>query len=1787
VLIGLTTIVIWQLLPEKALAAELNFDPTPVMTVSSPQTIFMAADLRGATLDPAPHTVHGTDFFVSGSTCSASGCDVSVVFRPTIRGYAQDTVTFSYVAGGIDHIAGPTVLVSGIGGPDGPVVSFSAREVWFPEQVINRGFGPGQQFSMSNTGATDLYFATEVMATDMLGLQLLGPPPDFATGSTCTSPLKPNDTCLFNAIFDPGPLSGVHHAWLVVHSNAASDPQRVLLTGFGVLFRAGNVSLQSIDFGQVQTGSVSAPRQILYTNTTPTPQFLSAASSSDAPFVHTSNDCPSPLNSGQSCTFTATFAPTSSGAIGGFLYLNANEFGSTVIALSGLATDFAPRPLVSVDQTVVNFGDVPVGATGFQHVTLTNVGEVPMWVDSASISITEVTSSHFDSDSLRQALGRSVGTCATAIAPGSSCDVVLSFAPATEGQVVGQLSMSVSSGGDNSGFLVPAISLRALSSYGSPLVTLSTTSLDFGQRTVGDPATLTSGTGEVQLTNSGRATLHMRASIADGNFTLAPLSTCGLSLAIGASCNFVIDFSPVQSGRIDAQLRIDDNATGTPHIVQLIGHGTVGPLVRLDTSSVDFGHVRANDVGADRTITMSNTGSLDLTYTASIADAAYTLSGGTCGLSSATLLPGSVCTFVMHFQPTDGIEHIASLVLDDNATDTPQRVRLDGFGELPFTGCLSLATRPHLTLLNSPYTITCGLQVDSGKSATFDAGVELRMTDDAEFHVLGTLNVDGTDEGAGHVLITSRTRDSGSVWNGITFHDGAQAKIAHLTVENIRGGQALAFGSVAQATLDHVTVQHVQGNGLTYSTPGTAESFSNGTLNDINQVGILLSGSSCATVTNTSISVTKDYGVIIGALGCDPDLSGMVLNSTGPRGNNHIRQHGFYFGGTRTIHNRGYAYDVETLPITAGGNLSLEPGVELFIDADAAAIVSSATLTALGTPTEPIRITSTSGDDQSRWNGLVLNDGSSAQLAYVTLENIRAGQAIALGGVIQAQLDHLIVRHVQGNGLSYGPHGTAETLSNSVLDDISGRGLTFADPGCAQVTLTKISHTGDYGVLIGSLGCDPDLTGLELAGTGPNGNNHIRQDAFYFGGTRTLHNRGYEYDLNGTTTTTTGNLTVEPGVVLHMPTDLALLIGTGSLTMQGTPGAPIRVTSMTGDASSRWGGIVLNDGSTSSLTNVIVEYVQAGQAVALGAVQQAQLDHLRVMHIIGSGLTFGPHGSAESVSNTVLEDLSGLGIRFAGPACAQVTNTTIHQTGDYGVVIGDLSCDPDLSGLALANTGPSGNNRIRQETFYFGGTRTLHNRGYEYDLNGTAAITTGSLAVEPGVVLHLPPDQGVSVGTGSLTAVGTSGAPIRITSLTGDASSAWNGVVLNDGAHVMMRGVQIDHAVGDAALTVGNLDASSKLEYLTVRDNAAVGVIVNSQRPQSLSPANILGNTTTRNAPAGLWNRGTGLVTATNVFWGDPTGPFHPISNPGGLGNAVSDNVIFDPWVGETVLLPVPLTVSVPPDVTVRAAAGAYRASVDVGTATATGPRGVVVAALRSDGAALANPYRAGVTDITWTATDPSGNTVAGVQHVTVLLDPRTQVLALDPTQGATIQLPLGHGQLVFPPNLVDVPTLVVLTEQAVPPEPLAAGQIFANRAYTLNVVNAATEAPIHQFRTSYTTSITYVDADLAQAGISSASTLSLASFNGSTWQPETGGLIDVANHTVVTSLTHASDWALVGTNLDVGCTACGGPPPEPGATPELDSLVLLAAGAAGLLGYARFPRRPRAFRQRRSVIRE
>ncbi len=57
----------------------------------------------------------------------------------------------------------------------------------------------------------------------------------------------------------------------------------------------------------------------------------------------------------------------------------------------------------------------------------------------------------------------------------------------------------------------------------------------------------------------------------------------------------------------------------------------------------------------------------------------------------------------------------------------------------------------------------------------------------------------------------------------------------------------------------------------------------------------------------------------------------------------------------------------------------------------------------------------------------------------------------------------------------------------------------------------------------------------------------------------------------------------------------------------------------------------------------------------------------------------------------------------------------------------------------------------------------------------------------------------------------------------------------------------------------------------------------------------IVGNTGTN--VYGIYKEGGSTANATYNWWGDSTGPYHPTKNPSGLGNQVSDYVLFDPWL--------------------------------------------------------------------------------------------------------------------------------------------------------------------------------------------------------------------------------------------------------------------------------------------------
>jgi hypothetical protein len=57
---------------------------------------------------------------------------------------------------------------------------------------------------------------------------------------------------------------------------------------------------------------------------------------------------------------------------------------------------------------------------------------------------------------------------------------------------------------------------------------------------------------------------------------------------------------------------------------------------------------------------------------------------------------------------------------------------------------------------------------------------------------------------------------------------------------------------------------------------------------------------------------------------------------------------------------------------------------------------------------------------------------------------------------------------------------------------------------------------------------------------------------------------------------------------------------------------------------------------------------------------------------------------------------------------------------------------------------------------------------------------------------------------------------------------------------------------------------------------------------------------------ADTWIAWTGWLDARWNWWGDSSGPYHPALNPEGLGDTVGDNVIFIPWLTDSILAAAP-----------------------------------------------------------------------------------------------------------------------------------------------------------------------------------------------------------------------------------------------------------------------------------------
>ncbi len=171
----------------------------------------------------------------------------------------------------------------------------------------------------------------------------------------------------------------------------------------------------SVSFGSVQVSNTKTLSEAV-TNTGGSSVTLSQATVTGIGFSISGLTLPMTLATGQSVTFTATFAPQSGGSASGSISIGSNASNSTMtISLAGSGT--AQGQLV-VTPTSTDFGSVTVGTSKTQVGTLSASGS------SVSVSAATVTNAEFSLSGIAFPL---------TIAAGQSVPFTLRFTPQMSG----------------------------------------------------------------------------------------------------------------------------------------------------------------------------------------------------------------------------------------------------------------------------------------------------------------------------------------------------------------------------------------------------------------------------------------------------------------------------------------------------------------------------------------------------------------------------------------------------------------------------------------------------------------------------------------------------------------------------------------------------------------------------------------------------------------------------------------------------------------------------------------------------------------------------------------------------------------------------------------------------------------------------------------------------------------------------------------------------------------------------------------------------------------------------------------------------------------------------------------------------------------------------------------------------------------------------------------------------------------------------------------------------------
>lgn len=320
--------------------------------------------------------------------------------------------------------------------------------------------------------------------------------------------------------------------------------------------------------------------------------------------------------------------------------------------------------------TSFEFGTEPVGALSTaQTISPFNVGNLPLNLSNISVptNFQQVPS------------GTSDCATATVLAPGAGCNVAIAFAPVQTGTISGSISLLTNSlnNAASEGFGLTGIGATTP----GPALSLSASSITFSAEVVAS----SSAAQTVTITNSGGSDFDISGIALSGtdvgDFQIS--TTCGSSLAAGASCAVSITFTPTAVGTRSATLLLSDSVVGTPQSISLSGIAASSPAsVALSATTLSFTPQLLSTTSAAQTITLSNPGGLSLTISSislSFGQTSDYQLSTTCGSSLAA---GANCAISIAFAPTASGYRMATLQVSDSSAVPTQTVNLSGMGAM-------------------------------------------------------------------------------------------------------------------------------------------------------------------------------------------------------------------------------------------------------------------------------------------------------------------------------------------------------------------------------------------------------------------------------------------------------------------------------------------------------------------------------------------------------------------------------------------------------------------------------------------------------------------------------------------------------------------------------------------------------------------------------------------------------------------------------------------------------------------------------------------------------------------------------------------------------------------------------------------------------------------------------------------------------------------------------------------------------------------------------------------------